>query len=313
MTHPGLTRRAALAGAAALPAAALSARAVRADTAAPAAATSRSETHRAFPFGAFEIVTLRAGTATVADDPQGTFGMNVDRETFEQVSAENFIPADKAQFFFTPTLVKTGSDVVLFDTGLDPQGMTAALNASGHRPEDIGIVVLTHMHPDHIGGLMGANGPTFPNARYIAGQTEFDHWDGQDNALFDKNVKPLAGQMTFISGGAEVTPGITGMDAFGHTPGHMAFMLDTGGQQLVLTADTANHHVWSLAYPDWEVRFDADKQMAAETRRELFGMIAAERLPFIGYHMPFPALGYVETRGDGFRYVAESYQMMLPG
>jgi hypothetical protein len=79
----------------------------------------------------------------------------------------------------------------------------------------------------------------------------------------------------------------------------------------MITADTANHFAFSLARPDWEVKFDADKPAAAAARRKIFGMIAAERIPFIGYHMPFPATGFVETDGDGFRYVPSSYQLML--
>jgi glyoxylase-like metal-dependent hydrolase (beta-lactamase superfamily II) len=93
----------------------------------------------------------------------------------------------------------------------------------------------------------------------------------------------------------------------------MAFMIESNGQRLALTADAANHYIWSLAHPDWEVRFDADKAAAAAVRKSLFGMLAADKIPFIGYHMPFPALGYVESAGSGFRYVPASYQMMLNG
>jgi glyoxylase-like metal-dependent hydrolase (beta-lactamase superfamily II) len=88
-------------------------------------------------------------------------------------------------------------------------------------------------------------------------------------------------------------------------------MIESEGKNLLLMADLANHYVWSLAHPDWEVRFDMDKAAAAATRRKVLGMLAADRVPMIGYHMPFPALGYVETRGDGFHYVPASYQMML--
>lgn len=79
----------------------------------------------------------------------------------------------------------------------------------------------------------------------------------------------------------------------------------------MLIADLANHPVWSLERPDWEVRFDMDKAGAAASRRAILGQIADERLPMIGYHMPFPGIGYVEARGDGFRYVPHSYQLML--
>jgi glyoxylase-like metal-dependent hydrolase (beta-lactamase superfamily II) len=105
--------------------------------------------------------------------------------------------------------------------------------------------------------------------------------------------------------------GITAMAAFGHTPGHMAFHLESDGQRMMITADTANHYVWSLQRPDWEVRFDADKAAAAAARKTVFGMIAADRIPFTGYHMPFPAQGYVEPAGEGFCFVPLGYQLML--
>jgi len=79
-------------------------------------------------------------------------------------------------------------------------------------------------------------------------------------------------------------------------------MLESDGQRMAITADTANHHVFSLARPDWEVRFDVDKAAAEAPRRSVFGMLAADRLPFIGYHMPFPGMGYVEARNDGHHY-----------
>jgi glyoxylase-like metal-dependent hydrolase (beta-lactamase superfamily II) len=267
--------------------------------------------HNRFVLGDFEVTTLMAGTRTVEDDPQGTFGMNVDADTFKSVSAANFIPADKVQFFFTPTVVNTGSELVLFDAGLNAAGITAALASAGYTPDMVDKVVITHMHGDHIGGLMNDGAPTFPNASYVTGQVEFDTTSGSGNERFDANVAPLAEKMTFIGDGGSAASGITGMAAFGHTPGHMIYMIESGGKQLVVTADTANHYVWSLAYPDWEVRFDRDKAAAAATRRNVFGMLASDKIPFIGYHMPFPGMGFVETRDDGFRYVPATYQMML--
>jgi glyoxylase-like metal-dependent hydrolase (beta-lactamase superfamily II) len=133
------------------------------------------------------------------------------------------------------------------------------------------------------------------------------------NEGFDKNVRPLNDKISFLDDGGSVSSGITALASHGHTPGHMGYMLESEGASLMLIADLANHYVWSLAYPDWEVRFDMDKAMAAAARRKVLGMLAADRVPFIGYHMPFPALGYVETRGDGFQYVPSSYQMMMQG
>ncbi|MBN8630919.1 MAG: MBL fold metallo-hydrolase [Rhodobacterales bacterium] len=269
--------------------------------------------HR-FKLGAFEVTALLVGSRA-GDKPQETFGTNASPEDFAALSAANFIPADRTQNFFTPTLVNTGAELVLFDTGLAAEGTLAALSAAGIAPDQVDAVVLTHMHGDHIGGLMGADGttPTFANARYLTGGTEHSYWSGAANEGFDKNVKPLNEKITFLDDGGSVASGITGMNAFGHSPGHMVYHIESDGQRLMLTADTANHYVWSLQKPDWEVRFDADKPTAAAVRKQIFGMIAADRIPFIGYHMPFPALGYVEAKDDGFRFVPASYQLMLNG
>jgi len=162
-----------------------------------------------------------------------------------------------------------------------------------------------------IGGLMTDGTPTFANARYVTGQVEFDAWSGMDNDGFKANVLPLADRMSFLGDGGDVASGITGMAAFGHSLGHMVYRLESEGEALTIIGDTANHPIWSLERPDWEVRFDMDKAAAAASRRKVFGMLADEKSPFIGYHMPFPAMGYVETRGDGFRWVPAGYQMML--
>ncbi|WP_319824410.1 MBL fold metallo-hydrolase [Thalassovita sp.] len=307
MTKPlSLTRRAALLGAAALP---LTTRPLWAAADMLGAAP---QAFNRFQLGGFEVTTLLAGTRTVPD-PQTIFGMNVAPEEFAQVSAANMIPVDKAQFFFTPTVVNTGTELVLFDTGLNAAGTTAVLRAAGYEPDQVDVVVITHMHGDHIGGLMADGAPTYAKARYVTGAAEFDAWDMAGNDGFEKNVRPLAENMTMLDDGGSPASGVTAMLAPGHTPGHMAYHIESDGQQLVLGADFANHYVWSLAYPDWEVKFDRDKAQAAQTRRRLLDMMATDKIPLIGYHMPFPALGYVETRGDGYKYVPASYQHMLGG
>ncbi|NNF25486.1 MAG: MBL fold metallo-hydrolase [Rhodobacteraceae bacterium] len=312
MTYsPKISRRAALAGAAALPAAAALLSGARPALAGGHTGATQNAIKNSFTLGDLEVSTLLAGTRPV-EDPQGIFGMNVSEQEFAEVSRQNFLPTDVAQFFFTPTVVNTGSEVVLFDTGLSAAGTLPALQAAGFGPEDIDVVVITHMHGDHVGGLTQEDGtPTYPNARYIAGQVEYDAWNGMDNDTFKAKVAPLADKMTFIGDGGSVASGITGMAAFGHTPGHMTYMLDSGGKQVLLMADLANHYVWSVAYPDWEVRFDMDKTAAAQTRRRALGMAAADRIPVIGYHMPFPGMGFIDTRGDGFHYVPATYQLML--
>ena len=301
------TRRAALAGAVALPLTLAAGGAARA--AAPMLGVGGSPFNR-LKVGGFEVTTLLAGTRAVPD-PQTIFGLNVSPEDFAAVSQAANIPTDQAQFFFTPTLVNTGAELVLFDTGLNGPATVAALQAAGYTADQVDRVVITHMHGDHIGGLLTDGAPTYANAAYMTGAAEFDAWDMAGNEAFETNVRPLADRFTFLDDGGSVASGLTAMAAFGHTPGHMAYMVESEGTQLLIGGDFTNHYVWSLAHPDWEVRFDRDKEAAAATRRRILGMLAADKVALIGYHMPWPGVGYVETRGDGFHFVPHSYQLML--
>ncbi|MFK7752387.1 MAG: MBL fold metallo-hydrolase [Sedimentitalea sp.] len=308
---PLITRRTALAGAAALPFAAATTSPLLAGGHGGKAAAPIA---RSFQLGDMSVTTLLDGSAT-REGPKALFAKDVSDDEFQSLSDENFVPSDSVQFYFTPTLIDTGPELVLFDTGLGQGGILKALAEAGVSPDAIDVVVITHMHPDHIGGMMSDGKPTFPNARYVTGSSEYNFWAAMDAGnrvgdLVAKNVTPLAEKMTFIEDGGSVASGVTAMAAFGHTPGHMTYMLESGGRQLVLTADLANHYVWSFARPDWAFSFDADPAAATASRRKILGMLAADKIPMIGYHMPFPAAGFVEPRQDGFRYVPVSYQMM---
>lgn len=307
MTRLQLTRRTALMAGATLPL--IPSLSAPAQAAAEMKGAAMPGFHR-FKLGDFEVTTLLVGSRPM-EKPQETFGLNASPEDFAALAQANFLPADMSQNFFTPTLVNTGAELVLFDTGLAPEAITGALAAAGYSPDQVDVVVLTHMHGDHIGGLAGEAGATFANARYVTGSVEHNHWSAAGNEGFDTKVKPLSDRMTMLEDGGSVASGITALAAFGHSPGHMAYHLESGGKRLAITADTVNHYVFSMQRPDWEVRFDMDKAAGAATRKQVLGMIAADRIPFIGYHMPFPAVGFVETQGDGFRFVPTSYQLML--
>ncbi len=305
-----LTRRAALGAAAALPFAS----AATPLLAAGAETKANSTIAKSFHLGDFTVTTLLDGSLP-RDGAKDIFGGGASDEDFAKVSADNFISPEVAQFFFTPTLVNTGSELVLFDTGLGQGGIQSALADAGVTPDQIDVIVITHMHPDHIGGMTTDDAPTFANARYVTASPEYDFWAAQDAGnrvgdLVAAKVTPLAEKMTFVEDGGEVASGISAVAAYGHTPGHTVYHLESNGQRLVLTADLANHYVWSFAHPEWEVRFDMDKAAATASRRNVLGMLAADKVPMIGYHMPFPGAGFVETRGEGFRYVPVSYQLM---
>lgn len=276
-----------------------------------------------FKLGEYEITTLLDGLRP-GDGPHPTFGANQTQEKVAELMRANFLPETKFVNGFAPVLVNTGTDLVLFDTGFGAAGrenglgkLEANMKAAGYTPDQVSIVVITHMHGDHINGLINGETPAFANASIVAGQLEYDFWtdparmgtpaENGAKAVATK-VKPLAEKIKFIKAGDPVVSGVTSEAAYGHTPGHMIFHIESGGKHLVITADTANHYVASLQRPDWEVAFDADKAMGAATRKKVFDMIATDRLPFIGYHMPFPSVGFVEKQEGGYRFVPVTYQ-----
>jgi len=279
-----------------------------------------------FQLGDFEITTLLDG-AIQLDGPHPIFGENQPAETVAAFAEENFLPSDRMEISFAPVMVNTGDNLVLFDGGNPASrrpgagNLVAAIEAAGYTADQIDTLVITHFHPDHIGGLMTDGVPTFANAAYVTGQVEYDFWSHDDRLsgptegvanLVRSNVVPLAEKMRFIGDAGEVVAGIDAVAAFGHTPGHMAYHIESAGQRLLLWADTSNHFVLSVEQPDWHVRFDMDKEAAVATRKRLFDMANAERIPVTGYHMPFPAVGFVEKPSpDSYRWVQASYQMNL--
>ncbi|KGJ05699.1 Glyoxylase, beta-lactamase superfamily II [Paracoccus halophilus] len=303
MTNSGISRRTALAMGG-LPV--LLALPVRAQTAPEAPAfAGRAHTIR---LGSFEITTLLGGES-MREDPIATFGIGVEPAEFERVSAENFIPADRSGSSFTMTLVKTPEALVLFDTGMFADNNRASLAAAGYTPQDVTHVVLTHMHGDHVSGLMSGETPNFPNAELIFSRDENDYWAANPGDAYTAHVAPLAANARQIGDGDQIAPGITAEAAYGHTPGHTNYLLESDGQQLLITGDTFNHYAYSVQRPEWHVRFDVDKDKGAETRAAVLARLAGDRIPCIGYHMPFPALGYIAANGEGsFRYVPATYQ-----
>lgn len=279
-----------------------------------------------FKLGSFKFTVVKDGASTI-EKPNGTFGTDQTPETVDKLLSDNFLPTDKFVNTYSPTIIDTGSDVILVDTGFGSATrakgtglLQDGLKAAGYTPDQITVVALTHMHGDHIGGLVENGAPAFKNARYVAGQTEYDFWFDKaregtpaesGHKMVLSNVVPLAAKTTFVKEGDNVAPGITAMLASGHTPGHMVFHVESDGKQLVMTGDTANHYILSLQRPDWEVRFDMDKAQAAASRRKVFDMIAADRMAFLGYHMPFPAVGFVKKQETGYRFVPKTYQFDL--
>ena len=278
-----------------------------------------------FKLGGFEITTIADGAVPVPTVSK-IFGENQNSEDVAKHMAENNLPGDKMEIGFTPVIVNTGKEIVLFDSGNGagrrPKAgkLLGALEGAGFKADQIDVVVITHFHGDHISGLTEDGKPSFPNARYVTGEDEYNFWTDSKLSsgpmekrykLVQDKVVPFAEKMTFVKPDGEAASGIRAVNAFGHTPGHMAWHVESDGKRFLLFADTTNHYVASLQRPDWHVKFDMDKEKAIKTRKMILDMVATDRIPSAGYHMPFPAVGYVEKHGEGYRWAPVSYQFNL--
>jgi glyoxylase-like metal-dependent hydrolase (beta-lactamase superfamily II) len=286
-----------------------------------------------FKLGGFEVSTILDSKA-VRDGLHPNYGGNATADEVRALARANNIDPQRFEHNNIPSLVNTGKQLILFDVGngalpreyeqlktrMPAGNLAARLAQLGHKPEDIDVVVLTHGHPDHIGGLVEGGKPVYPNARYVFGAAEFDFWKKNENVrearkfnreLFVKICEPLAERSTFIKPGDEVVPGIRSVDAAGHSPGLMAFHVESDGKRFMITADTVTQFVMAVQRPDWYFDMDDDKDRAVATRKRVLDMLATDRLFFVSFHMPFPGIGWIERSGGSYRWMPHSYQMNL--
>ena len=218
------------------------------------------------------------------------------------------------------TLLRDGTHTVLFDVGSGPDfqpsagKLAEAMEMLGVAAEDVTHVLFTHGHPDHLWGLLDEfDEPVFPAAEFVMGQVEFDYWMdpatvdsiGEARASFAvgaaRRLAVIADTVRLVADGDEVLPGITARLTPGHTPGHLAYEIGSGGAMVVGDA-IGNHHV-AFERPDWASGSDQDGAMAAATRVALLERLAAEGMLMIGYHLPGGGVGRVERAERGFRFV----------
>lgn len=270
--------------------------------------------------GSMQIDTLSDGNLVLPGD----FILGgMPQEEMKAIVERYGLPTDQLTPPCNVTLLRDGTNTVLFDVGAGPDfqpsagKLMEAFDLLGLTVDDVTHVLFTHAHPDHIWGLLDEfDDPMFPNARFLIGQAEYDYWTNPDTVTqigearttfavgAARRLEAISEQIEFLADGDEVISGVAAHLTSGHTPGHMAFELRSGTEAVMVVGDAiGNHHV-AFERPDWASGSDQDAAMAADTRVRLLDRLANEQIGLIGYHLPEGGLGRAEKSGDGYRFVA---------
>jgi glyoxylase-like metal-dependent hydrolase (beta-lactamase superfamily II) len=269
--------------------------------------------------GDFEVIALSDGAV---DLPLALFAKADPAEAAKILSATGR-PTDKLGTQVNAFLVNTGDKLVLIDSGAGQLfgptlGRFAAdLTALGIDPGAVDVIAMTHLHPDHFGGLLtGESKLAFPNAQIFVGEADIKFWlDESIAAKVSADNKPFFDQARMMVGpyvaaqkyqpsvdGKEVVPGVTAIAAPGHTPGHTMYRVTSGNQTLLIWGDIIHAAALQFPHPEWAIAFDSDQDTAIATRKKVFDMTSADSLAVAGAHLPFPGIGYVIKSGTAYSY-----------
>ncbi len=282
--------------------------------------------HR-YKVGSAECIALYDGIWEKAHDPAFIPGVSV-AETKKALAAAG-LRTDFVPIPIMALVVKLNGKIILCDSGggnqvqaFNPNSVFVSgklrgnLKAAGIEPGKIDTILISHFHPDHIFGLLDAkttNRPVFPNAEIIVPAAEYKWWT--DPSLIGRlpaarqplgrriqQVIPNWKNVLPVDGEDEVVPGIRFVKAPGHTPGHTAFHLSSGNEQLMISNDTAYVPALTAVHPNWHGAYDQNADLAEQTRRKLLERVVAEKMMICGTHFPWPGLGRIERDGAGYAF-----------
>lgn len=250
---------------------------------------------------------------------------NVDLDKAHQILREAFRPARRTSV--NTFLIHSKGRLAIIDTGSGNYLLPTAgfvqrnLAAADIDPKSIDAVLLTYMHPDHSAGLteMPSGQLSFPNAELVMHENELPHWfDDGAMAKADERAKKLFFQAgreqvapyknrTRLCRQGEVFPGVTAVPSHGHTPGHTAYLVASGNDQLMIWGDTVHVPEVQTAFPDAGMGFDTDLAMAAASRKRMFDRVSADRVLVAGMHLHFPAFARLARQGEGYALYPEAW------
>jgi glyoxylase-like metal-dependent hydrolase (beta-lactamase superfamily II) len=273
--------------------------------------------------GDFEITALSDGTVDLPVDKLLT---HIKPAQLEKALSRAYLkpPVESSVNSF---LINTGSHLVLVDAGAGSlYGSTlgkllANLKAAGYQPEQVDAVLITHLHPDHLGGLAAGDKPAFPNATVHLDKAEADFWLSADNmkkapaeaqSMFQGATAILAlyskaDKLKPFEGDTELVPGIKSLATPGHTPGHSLYAVESKGQKLVLWGDLLHVAAVQFAEPSVTIQFDSDSKAAAAQRKKAFADAAKQGYWVGAAHVSFPGIGHVASEGKGYVYFPANY------
>ena len=289
------------------PPAAMEDRPAKDGAAVDAAAASSSDVHR-FQIGTLQAAMLRDGGITVPNDGS-TIAVGVPRAEVDALLQAAGLATDPLHLSIQGLLVRIGERVLLFDTGAGAAGwvdggrLLQSLQAAGFEPAEVTDVFISHLHGDHVGGLVDGDGrPAFPNATVRMTGPEWAALQAEEGqAALAQAIAPQV--EAFPPGAADIVPGVSAVAVDGHTPGHSAYLLEDGDARLVYIGDSAHHHVVSVQRPRWTIQYDRNAPLAEDSREALLARIADESLPVASPHFPFPGVGRIERRDGSFAWV----------
>lgn len=285
------------------------------------AADLREKGHYTYQVGDIEVTSIYDGVwqnNSFDGIAAGVPGNDVKAALSKAGQTTDYIPIE-----FAFTVIKTGGKTILLDAGTGGQlaptaglAVRGGLEAAGITPDNVDMVLLSHMHPDHIFGLMekDTNAQIYPNAEIMVHETEYNYWT--DPSIIETLPERRQGlakriQATFpdwknvsqFDGKTDLAPGIRAVESFGHAPGHVSFHLSSGDDQLLLIGDAVIVPALFLANLDWQLTFDANKDQASATRKAIIAQAVADKMTIGGYHFGFPNAGKIEKDGASHVFV----------